>query len=257
MTAFYANEFCPSPQMVLPELIAKEIGLPFTLSDYGKCFDGYLQNINGKFHAFLDSSGGTADLCKPRVRFSLAHELGHFIIEDHHHALNQPDVKSHCSFANLDSSNLIEREADFFAACLLMPEGWLKRDIFRRKLNIDLIKEIAIKYNVSVTATLLRFIALGNHPIMVVCSKDGKFKWLRYSDDFPFTFLILGADNSIPENTSAGEYFFEAVRNSDKTEIVFAEDWFRLSDPADRRRKMNEYCIYQKTMNQVISVLWE
>jgi hypothetical protein len=159
--------------------------------------------------------------------------------------------------ATLDSKVETEREADMFAACLLMPEKQLKKDIFKRKFNFDLIYEISRKYQVSATATMLRFIALDHYPLMLVCSKAGKLKWFRYSEDFRFHWLNLEIGNGIPINTCAGEYFEDGRKYNGTTETVFAEDWFKINHNYERRQVFNEYCIYQDSLNQVISLIWE
>lgn len=254
--AWYADSYCPAPHAVLPQVIAEEQGLFFSLNDYGGYFDGLLECRKRQFHVFLHTNEGD-HLYSPRLRFSFAHELGHFLIDSHRNALLNPAIPSHGSVASLESALLVEREADMFAACLLMPEDRLRQDIFRKKFCFTLIDELSKKYMVSLTAVMLRFIALGNHPIMLACSKAGKLKWLRYSEDFPFKSLNLGPCFQIPECSCAGEYFSDGTKYQGKTETVFAEDWFVLSDYQDRRRELNEYCIYQDSLNQVISLIWE
>jgi hypothetical protein len=92
---------------------------------------------------------------------------------------------------------------------------------------------------------------------MIVCTRSSVIRWVRYSFDFPFTYILGGIDSKVPEYTSAGEYFYEGTKNMNKTETVFAKDWFQLYNTEDRNRKFKEYCVYYEPMNQVISVLWE
>jgi hypothetical protein len=223
---------------------------------YGDAFDGLLENKNSKFHIYLNTIYG-GHLHHPRIRFSFAHELGHYLIEEHYLALSDPRTNPQPSFQTFDMENKYEVEADYFASCLLMPEDRLKTDFIKQKFSFAVIDEIARKYNVSVTAALLRFIGIGYHPVMIVCTRASKIRWVRYSFDFPFTYLIGGIGNSVPEYTSAGEYFYEGTKNLNKTETVFAKDWFVLYNTEDRNRKFKEYCMYFDTMDQVISVLWE
>lgn len=253
--SYYASIYCPTPP-VLPQKIAKSLGLGYGLGDYEGSYDGLLDyNDEDGFYVFLHATGND-NLYTPRVRFSFAHELGHYIIDEHRNDIMKKRTPIHGSVVTLDSDIETEREADMFAACLLMPEADLKKDIFRRKFDFALIDEISRKYQVSITAAILRFIALGNHPIMVVCSKAGKKKWMRYSEDFPFKTLHLESGNRIPFNTCASE-FFEDGRKYITTETVYADDWFVLYNYSDRRRAFNEYCIYQDSFNQVISLIWE
>ena len=256
IAGFYTSEYCSQSPLIDPAAIAQSQHLGYSLNDYGNAFDGLLENKNGKFHIYLNTKDG-GHLYLPRVRFSFAHELGHYLIPEHYHVLSNPIVKPQPSFQTFDMDNKYEVEADYFASCLLMPEEHIKKDVARQKFSFVVIDEIARKYNVSVTAALLRFIGIGNHPVMIVCSRSSKICWTRYSFDFPFTYLLGGIGSSVPEYTSAGEYFYEGTKNMNKTETVFAKDWFELYNKDDRNRKFKEYCIYYEAMNQVISVLWE
>ena len=255
LAVYYADEYCPEPQVVNPLVIAERLGIPYTAGDYNGCFDGLIEYRNRKFHVFLNLNG-EEHLYSPRVRFSFAHELGHYIIDSHRRALKEPGMSPHGSQGIFASEIGTEREADYFAACLLMPESRIKKDIYRRRFVFALVDEISRKYQVSVTAALLRFIALGNHPLMVVCSQKNRLKWLRYSEDFPYKRLNLGANNELPECTAAAEFFVDGTKYRNVQE-VFAEDWFLLFRSSDQRRPFNEYCVYYEALNQVVSVIWE
>lgn len=78
-----------------------------------------------------------------RKRFSVAHELGHLYI-GHLHGNSSSD---------LDSENFDEMEANTFAAYLLMPPDFLRKDI---KAGMKNPEELAKKYNVSVDALWLQ-----------------------------------------------------------------------------------------------------
>lgn len=232
--SWYAHRYCPKPP-ILPQEIAAQLSISHTLGNFEGCFDGALDyKPDEGFHVFLHVSGND-NLYTPRVRFSYGHKLAHNIIDEHRNSIRKHTLPIHGSLAALDSDVEIEREADMFSACLLMPEEMIAQDIYRRKFNFALIDEISRKYQVSITAAMLRFIALGNHPVMVVCSKTGRLKWLRYSDDFPYKRLNLGANYQIPCNTCAGEYFMEGRKYPGTTETVFPEDWFVLYNSAQQR----------------------
>jgi len=250
-----ADEFCPEPHPVNPALIAEKTELAYKAADYGGYFEGYLEYYRGSFFIFLHLNEGE-HLYIPRVRFSFAHELGHYFLDEHRIALMEPGMPPHGSKGIFSSDIGTEREADYFAACLLLPEKRLRRDVFRKKFNMTLMNELKNKYQVSMTALLLRFKGLGNHPLMVVCSIHNRLKWLNYSDDFPFKKLRTGIKGEIPECSAAAEYFREGTKYQ-KAEKVFAEDWFELYRADDRRREFWEYCVYYESMNQVISVIWE
>ena len=251
---YYAGLYCATSEVVIPQQIANSLGLKWSTNNYGSAFEGWLEYKSGKFHVFINTRDGE-HLYTPRVRFSFAHELGHYIMDDHRNALMQPGVKPHGSIT-LMSDLRIEREADLFAACILMPEIRIRKDVFKQKFSFALIDMISKKYQVSITAALLRFIALGNHPIMVVCSRKGNVVWRRYNEDFPFYKLRTGPGEQVPHNTSVGDYYKDATKYN-RTETVFAEDWFILQNSSDRGRQFFEHCIYMERLNQVVSVIWE
>jgi len=74
-----------------------------------------------------------------RKRFSVAHELGHLYL-GHLHGNSSSD---------LNTDNFDEKEANAFAAQLLMPPIQLRQDI---KLGLKDADKLAAKYNVSIDA---------------------------------------------------------------------------------------------------------
>lgn len=93
----------------------------------------------------------------PRVRqrFSVAHELGHFV--SGHEDFNHEEV-AHIDREKkyLNRFHRMEEEADEFAAELLMPEFLLKNDYH----NPGEIEELAKKYEVSQQAMTIQLINL-------------------------------------------------------------------------------------------------
>ncbi len=256
LAEFIADEYF-TDTFVCPYKLAKIYGISYTFEDYGDAFDGLLEHRSGKFHIFLNSRNAR-HIYEPRVRFTMAHELGHFVIDEHRNALKNGLAPSHPSFTNFSSDNEVELEADFFASSLLIPKSRLIKDVFRRKFSINLIQELATKYQTSITATLIKFASIGNHPIMIVCTVDKKIKWFKYSDDFPFKYIDALPGFKVPKNTLAGQYFYEnGEKCEDEFELIDAEDWFSLYNEKDYGRKFYESCIYSVKNKFVLSVLWE
>lgn len=99
-----------------------------------------------------------------RIRFTIAHELGHFIL----HSKEQPffiDKTSKVMYRNAASTTgeiLKEREANAFAASLLMPRELIKDEISNCPENIDdAIKYLAKLFKVSEQAMSFRLSNLG------------------------------------------------------------------------------------------------
>jgi Zn-dependent peptidase ImmA (M78 family) len=112
--------------------------------------------------------GVNAHHSSSRQRFTIAHELGHILLHapgpNEFHVDRGFEVK----FRNYRSSkgtDLEEREANLFAAELLMPQSFLAKDIATAG-GVDLvddrfIKKLAGRYRVSTQALLFRLANLG------------------------------------------------------------------------------------------------
>lgn len=243
--------YCPTG-LVYPEQIAEKKGVTYTYGNYEDAFDGLIEHEKGRFHIYIN-----VDRLKhaytERARFTFAHELGHYFIDHHRNALRSGRSPSHSSFTGFVSRNYAEREADYFASCLLLPESRFKTDIHRRKFSFEILQELSKKYQTSFTATALRFASIGNHPIMVVLSHKGSVKWYGCSSDFPCKALLFGKEK-VPEDTVAGEYYSKS-RSPESRQEVFAMDWFDYVRDADLGRKFYEQCLFHK--GYCLSVIWE
>lgn len=101
-----------------------------------------------------------------RRNFTTAHELGHYLLHD----FDDIHVDRHFrvwlrSEASSQGTDVEEKEANLFAAELLMPHQFLARDV-ERIGAIDLldergIRELAVKYEVSTQAMTFRLTYLG------------------------------------------------------------------------------------------------
>lgn len=244
--------------------VAEDEFIQVICDDYGSTsFDGltwfepttddfYIHlNINPVKKNYLESNKG---------RFTLAHELGHYFIPSHRVGLMRGDLKPHGSISYLTdlSSWQIERDADSFASSLLMPSRSVQDVIKGRPFGFHLIEEIATKFQVSKSAAALRFAQIGNYPIMIVYAIDGKIRWVKRSEDFPFVRLRYGSGkgDKVPEYSVMGTYFYEND-NSDcrRAETVFAQDCFSTRFNEDNMRQFCEWCIEYR--NSALSVFWE
>jgi Zn-dependent peptidase ImmA (M78 family) len=106
-----------------------------------------------------------------RQRFTIAHEIGHFIL--HKRAQRHFDEDFRIDYRNALSSEATrqdEIEANRFAATLLMPESFLRRDLSRIEADdcdTDyVIQTLSVRYKVSRRAMELRLLNLGFIPPM-------------------------------------------------------------------------------------------
>jgi len=252
LAEYVADYHCPRGS-INPELIADNLGISYSYGKYEQAYDGLLEHAYGRFHVYINTDR-LIHAYTDRARFTFGHELGHYYIDDHRNALAKGLAPSHPSITGFVSENLVEREADHFASCLLLPRNRIITDCFKRRFNFTLLDELSKKYQVSITATAIRFALLGIYPIMVVYSTNNKIKWYTFTHDFPFKILKYGKDK-VPEDTAAGEYF-QLNRKYAGDEEVFADDWFNVYYEQDSNRKFKEHCVYINT-NTVMSVIWE
>lgn len=134
-------------------------------------FDGMTIYDNGKFYIHINTyNGNRADT--DRGRFTLAHELGHYFIDTHRIGLKNGLLEPHPSLTNKAQYFSIEREADYFAACLLMPEERFRKDIGNKKFGIEVIDYLRAEYKISRTACALRFADIGNYPLLIVYAEN-------------------------------------------------------------------------------------
>lgn len=229
------------------EVIAYENGITFSYGDYGDSFDGMLEFYNGKFHIYINTYGFPLN---GRTRFTFAHELGHFYISEHAHALVNGEAPAHSSFTGYKSNNIIERQADHFAANLLIPKENLLRVYRRRKtFQFDTLKDIIKTFQVSKLAALYRVFMLNLHPMMIVKSHNGQIKSKPARND---SFYFKLNDNiELPEDSLAKKYFKNKTKSS-ITKKLWAMDWFDVDDD----REIYEHCIYYDSLNLVYSIIW-
>ena len=249
---FISIDCCPQG-MVFPELIAKKSGITYNYGEYRDCFDGILEHDSNKFHIYLNTQSiQSSD--KARLRFSFAHELGHYFIDEHRNALKK-GKSLHKSYYRFQRKNIIEIEADHFASNLLMPTSRFKQFAQTKRFDFSVIDSLTKEFGTSLSATLLKFIETDIYPIMVVFSKNNIIERYWASHDFPHKFFIEHSSKKLPPLTVAGDFLNHGTK-CEETETVEASEWFSSFNDI-RGIKVFEKCIYPTFNNVVISVIWQ
>ncbi len=133
-----------------------------------------------------------------RRRFTVAHELGHFLIPAHQPMLpgkflcrredmRKWDVKSQDRYVRMES------EANQFSALLLMPPPRLRVSMkaFRRPDVTDILT-LAEQFQVSKEAAARSYVDYHDEPVAVVVIKDGVVLRSYKGRDFPFITAVQG-----------------------------------------------------------------
>lgn len=134
------------------EGLASSVGLRIEYLPLASDMSGFLRRQNGEWIAGINSLHHAN-----RRRFTLAHELGHYLL--HRDAGNFEDGALFRREAQFDRH---ESEANAFASKLLMPETEFRTLIVSRNPNID---ELARHFGVSAAAAKFRAEALGEERI--------------------------------------------------------------------------------------------
>jgi Zn-dependent peptidase ImmA (M78 family) len=160
-----------------------------------------------------------------RKRFTISHELGHYLL----HRANLPNgIECDERVVTRREGKGIEREADEFAAGLLMP-----LDDFRARIgpedkpSMGDLAGVKERYGVSLTAAALRWLEYTNRRAIFVVSRDGGAKWARSSQPAFKTgrFLRTATETfMLPEASLAAQRNFDAEGKT--TGVLPAGVWF-------------------------------
>ncbi|WP_081851299.1 ImmA/IrrE family metallo-endopeptidase [Bradyrhizobium sp. URHD0069] len=152
---------------------------PITLVEgekLGTKFEGALvpnPTNNGEWGIFYNSSIKS----KGRINFTLGHELGHYLL--HRENSSNPIFCSRRDMWAWDSEyGKIEAEANRFASQLLMPpdDFRVQTSEFRRP-TLAQFEPLRDRYEVSLTAAVLKWLEITTRRAMIVVSKDGFIDW--------------------------------------------------------------------------------
>lgn len=190
-----------------------------------------------------------------KKRFAAAHELGHY---EMHRALQPIFSDTEEDMMNWYKAGPHEMEANEFAAEFLMPSEVFYKECERRKFGPDVIEHLSNRFQVSKTAAILKFVKRGNHPVVIVCCKDNKMKWWKPSDDFRY-FLEFERDAPPPSGSVAYELFTsrKIYTGDELKQQIWKSDWFRMRNDDEPDTPFFEYCLFVKSLNYSISVIWE
>lgn len=115
-----------------------------------------------------------------RIRFTLAHEFGHYLLHRHirdEFACSQDDME------DWDAEEAgIEKEADIFASTLLMPYDDFARQVLGQPPSFDLIRHCKERYGVSLTAAALKWVEFAPARAVVLAVRDDHVLWARAND---------------------------------------------------------------------------
>jgi Zn-dependent peptidase ImmA (M78 family) len=132
----------------------------------------FVDALEGDLSGFLYRSKAEAVIgvntshAPARQNFTIAHELGHLLLHDQEqlHVDHEFRVRLRNDVSSKGTDEA-EKEANFFAAALLMPKIFLEQDLVSREfvdlLDDTFLRELSRKYGVSTQALVNRLKNLG------------------------------------------------------------------------------------------------
>lgn len=141
-----------------------------------------------------------------RINFTLAHELGQYLLHRH----ISPSGIQCGSREMLDwrsELGAIEAQANTFASYLLMPLDDFRRQIAGETISLDLMRHLSDRYEVSITAAILKWLDMTPQRAMLVVSRSGFIDGARSSDSLMKSGVFYRARQQItplPELSLAG-----------------------------------------------------
>lgn len=189
-----------------------------------------------------------------RKRFSIAHELGHFEMHRVHGNL------ALCTSADLDdwsarrAGTQREQEANQFAASLLLPERFFATRCRQQEPSLDLVADLSEEFNVSLTATAIRFIEFTDEQCAVVFSKDGFIKWFHASKKFKQLGVFLDVRNE-PDSATLAAALWARRSDSRRPKRVKASAWFSSRDLGKDATIVEQSWIFSE-YSSMLTLLW-
>lgn len=141
-------------------------------------------------------------------RFTVAHELGHYFLEGHVQHLFGAGQTFHQSESGFTSDDKYEREADSFAAGLLMPKLLFKSACADAGQGLEAVESLSELCGTSLTATAIRYASFCDDPVAVVCSMGQRVQFAFLSkplkDRRDLTWIRKGA--GLPIGTATATF---------------------------------------------------
>ncbi len=181
-----------------------------------------------------------------RQQFSIGHEIGHW----HYHRGKSLVCRSDDIGGSSTGSTMLERQADKFAANLLLPNYILRPYLNQfKKLTFDTIKKTANTFGTSLPATAISLTERGPWAAMLVCHGHTGRKWFSRNaglSDYWFP------NNELHPESSAIGILYGADPDQVTPRKTSAYFWFNCREAY--RQDIYEQSIYT-TEGDVLSLL--
>jgi len=163
------------------DAIAMAVGVEVRYESLSGC-EASLVGFRDRAIATINRSG-----VRGRERFSIAHEVGHWQL----HRGRSFQCRVDAPEANITSNTTLEKEADTFAAHLLMPAPiFLPMVKAYGEPNFQNLEKIAGELETSLMATALRLADVNTLPVIVACYNSAGLRWSLPAGDIPRRWVL-------------------------------------------------------------------
>lgn len=208
-------------------------------------FEGALVPLRADPGGWLIISNSSAS--PARRRFTVAHEFAHWVL--HRHLL--PPEGIYCNEENVSRRNGkdIEKDADTFAAAVLMPLHDLRRQIDpKAKPTLAGLSALAERYGVSLMAATLRWLEVTERRSLMVVSTEGYALWARSSGPAFKSGRFIRTSGAPHEIPAASGVFRPDLMAECRADIIHpAGVWFD--------EEVEELTVHATTIEQAITIL--
>lgn len=166
------------------EKIAKGKHIRFIESNYGKHFLGQLVHYSHRFYILLNTDQLTMSE-SGRIRFTIAHELGHYFIDGHRSKLAKGISLSFNGDLSEQECKKIEIAANHFAANLLMPKTHFLKKAEKLEPGLAGIFILKTQYDTSIECTTKHYVNLNlSASVMIKWRENHTFHYAWCSESF-------------------------------------------------------------------------
>lgn len=226
LAEYLAETYFPNDRIDPLDLAARS-NITSSFGSYEEEFDGLLELKEERFHIYLNEDR-LLDIHKPRARFTAAHELGHYFIDDHRNAL-VAGIQPHPSFTEfVMMDSVAELQADQFAATLLMPPKRFNSSARNKDASLETIVGLSDLFGTSVMSTAIRYARSDVASVSVMLWKEPERKWCWSSKDVWNITHNKAFKNAsrVPAGSATSELMESPVRKKADERATVLSQWF-------------------------------
>jgi hypothetical protein len=184
-----------------------------------------------------------------RRRFTVAHELGHFCMPTHgRRALVCVSPET----TRGETDRMAEREANAFAAELLMPRRAVQPMVSSGAIDLTRAIQLAETFDVSAVSAALRLCELTRERAAVLYFRDARLRW-AFRCGMPYGLPDTGSPP--PPDTIVHDMMSDRAGSADG-QVVATERWLPLGSPDPSWGDLLERSVRLDDSGEILTILW-